>query len=160
VAQHFNGIASRISAGGRSAPPSAAVQKASGILSDAGVSPTGVAQFLAGQVVSNPADRRTVAAIAAVLLDLKAGEKVSRISLITPAVQSGLRVATKPPAATDAEPTALVSKAAQTLGVSPLSARQLLTAMPVVDRRDGNVFAVWLTTGFYELVEDAKPLTS
>ena len=88
--KHFHGAVSRFSAGARGAVDE---QKVIFLLQQGGVSILGTHQFVHGDIVSNPADRQRLAGMAGVLLDLKAGQKVSEGALPLSAAQAAREAA-------------------------------------------------------------------
>jgi hypothetical protein len=122
--RHFNGFVSRFSAGGRSAQ-SRDGQAAASFLQRSGVSVLGAKQFLDGEIVANPEDRRTLAGIVGGMLDLKQRQPVSQVALLLPAVQAAREAARK--------------QKLQELGVSAAGAHQFVSGLAVANNGDRQV---------------------
>jgi len=120
--RHFNGFVSRFSAGGRS-EQSRDGQAAASFLQRSRVSVLGAKQFLDGEIVTNPEDRRTLAGIVGGLLDLKQGQPVSQVALLLPAVQAAREAARR-------------KQKLQELGISAAGAHQFVSGLSVASNED------------------------
>jgi len=116
--RHFNGFVSRFSAGGRSTQ-SRDGQAAASLLQRSGVSFLGAKQFLDGDVVANPEDRRTLAGIVGGLLDATQGSPAGHAGLL-PAVQASPRSAHR----------------LREFGISVAGAQQFLSGQSVASGQD------------------------
>jgi hypothetical protein len=121
--RHFNGFVSRFSAGSRNEISPDDRRSTTSLLQGSGVSLPGAQQFLSGQIVANPDDRRTLAGIVGELLDLKEGQPVSHVALLLPAVQKVRDVPRR-------------SQTLQDLGISMAGAQQMLSGQTVTSAED------------------------
>ena len=117
--RHFNGIVNRLSAGGRSALSRDDRPAAASFLQRSGVSLPGAKQFLDGDIVASPADRRMLAGIVGRLLEAKQGQPAGHAALL-PAVQASPRSAQR----------------LRDLGISAAGAQQFLSGQSVASGQD------------------------
>jgi hypothetical protein len=124
--RHFNGIVNRFSAGSRSALSRDGQAAAASFLQRSRVSVLGAKQFLDGEIVANPADRRTLAGIVGGLLNLKQGQPVSQVALLLPAVQAAREAARS-------------TQKLRELGISAAGAHQFVSGLAVANNGDRQV---------------------
>lgn len=147
--RHFNGMVNRFSAGGRSAL-SRDVQAAAAFLQRSRVSVLGAKQFLDGEIVANPADRRTLAGIVGGLLNLKQGQPVSQVALLLPAVQAAREAARS-------------TQKLQELGISAAGAHQFVSGLAVTGGEDRQALGQFVASaagrsgGFNKMTLDDTP---
>jgi hypothetical protein len=102
-----------------------------------GVSGLGAYQLMRGQVVTGTEDRRRLAGIIGVLLDLKAGQKVSGVALLLPAVQAAREAARR-------------MQKLQEVGLSAAGAHQFITGLPVTNMEDRQALGLALSSAISE----------
>lgn len=121
--RHFSGIANRIGQGDTDQKSPVNLARVASFLQQSGVSLLGAQQFLEDKIVSNPGDRQRLARIINVLLDLSAGQSVSEVALLLPAVQAAREAARS-------------MQKLRELGLSAGGAHQVITGLPVTNAED------------------------